>query len=414
MMVAPRGPSTHGLGAHHQALPQAAVPRHSGLTAASLQAPRDALLGGGLLSPHSRGARSGLPAAPSTGVRAIYGSVPWGSFCSSLGGCCPRSVLPGRGQSVSGGNRGQEGDWRGGGSLPPALSCSSYHSMLRDLGRKADSSAEAYSAFLLFSCFCLTDKRWANLERLLSDLGKGRGKALMSLQHPGSQRQGDGTEPPDAGGCKGHRGLWESQQHREGAAQAWGKQRGVSRLHTGLAGQDPRLQWVKPALQRVSSLRRAERGRQAFVSTGPCSRRQPEHLPGLPLLLDCQPATAEAAETRAASASRSTRGWEDGGASGEGSEAGRTDGPQPAPALPHVPAARGGSGTVPASSTAPAEPPLPSTARARKTLLPVCGGERTSPTAARHRRPPRAVRAGASVPWSPDRLQLNKIPLKTQ
>lgn len=85
--------------------------------------------------------------------------------------------------------------------MPPALSCSSYHSMLRDLGRKADSSAEAYSAFLLFSCFCLTDKRWANLERLLSDLGKGRGKALMSLQHPGARG------PPDAGGCEGHRGA---------------------------------------------------------------------------------------------------------------------------------------------------------------------------------------------------------------
>lgn len=71
-----------------------------------------------------------------------------------------------------------------GGCLPSAPSCSSYHSMLRDLGRKADSSAEAYSAFLLFSCFCFTDKRWANLERLLSDLGKGRGKALMSLKLP--------------------------------------------------------------------------------------------------------------------------------------------------------------------------------------------------------------------------------------
>lgn len=57
--------------------------------------------------------------------------------------------------------------------LPPALSCSSYHSMLRDLGRKADSSAEPCSAFLLFSCFCFTDKRWANLARLLSDLGRG-------------------------------------------------------------------------------------------------------------------------------------------------------------------------------------------------------------------------------------------------
>lgn len=51
---------------------------------------------------------------------------------------------------------------------------SSYHSMLRDRGRKADSSAEAYSAFLVFSCFCLTDKREANLERLLSDLGRGK------------------------------------------------------------------------------------------------------------------------------------------------------------------------------------------------------------------------------------------------
>lgn len=68
----------------------------------------------------------------------------------------------------------QRGQGAGGGlERQELLSCSSYHSMLRDLGRKAGSSAEAYSAFLLFSCFCFTDKRWANLERLLSDLGRG-------------------------------------------------------------------------------------------------------------------------------------------------------------------------------------------------------------------------------------------------
>lgn len=208
------------------------------------------------------------------------------------------------------GNRGEEGDWRGGGCLPPALSCSSYHSMLRDLGRKADSSAEAYSAFLLFSCFCLTDKRWANLERLLSDLGKGRGKALMSLQHPGARG------PPDAGGCEGHRGA--------------------------LGG----------------------------------------------------PAAPGRGSTSLGKASRSCRNMgcscflqhEDGRASGEGSEAGRTGRLLPAPALPHVPAALGGSGTIPAGCTAPAEPP--GMARARKKplllLLLLCSRERTSG----HRPPP--------------------------
>lgn len=103
-----------------------------------------------------------------------------------------------------------QGGRRGlGGCLPPAPSCSSYHSMLRDLGRKADSSAEPYSAFLLFSCFCFTDKRWANLARLLSDLGKGRGKELMSLK------------VPCAGGCKGQGAPKRAaQQHRSTAAEA--------------------------------------------------------------------------------------------------------------------------------------------------------------------------------------------------
>lgn len=244
------------------------------------------------------------------------------------------------------GNRGEEGDWRGGGSLPPALSCSSYHSMLRDLGRKADSSAEAYSAFLLFSCFCLTDKRWANLERLLSDLGKGRGKALMSLQHPGAWGH------PMLGAVRGTGGLWEGQQHRDGAARAWGKPAGASR-----------------------SCRNT--GCFCFL----------QH--------------------------------EDGRASGEGSEAGRTGRLLPAPALPHVPAALGGSSTIPAGSTAPAEPPGMARARKKTLLLLLCSRERPSghhplpPGTADHRAPSEPVFRLPGVPTGFSRtkylLKCNKM-----
>lgn len=125
------------------------------------------------------------------------GSVSWVRFCSRRRGwreCCPMGHGLDRDREWQQGGEGTGGDWRGRSSFPQP----SYHSMLRDLGRKADSSAEAYSAFRLFSCFCLTDKRWANLARLLSDLGKGRGEALMSLKHPGPQWQVHGTKPGDA------------------------------------------------------------------------------------------------------------------------------------------------------------------------------------------------------------------------
>lgn len=243
------------------------------------------------------------------------------------------------------GNRGEEGDWRGGGTLPPALSCSSYHSMLRDLGRKADSSAEAYSAFLLFSCFCLTDKRWANLERLLSDLGKGRGKALMSLQHPGARG------PPDAGGCEGHRGA--------------------------LGG---------PAAP--------GRGSTSLGKASQSQQKLQEH--GLLLLL--------AARGRQ-SIGRGKRSGEDGQAAASPSPATRAHSPGGLwhhPCWLHSPCRAPWHGQGEEKNSPPPPPPLQQ-------------GEDigTSPTAARHRRPPRAIRASASAPRSPDRLQPYKIPLKT-
>ena len=152
-----------------------------------------------LPQPPKEGDAQGSPLLPELGRQGMFWLDTLGDLLHrwrGLKGCCPMGHCLDRDREWQ--QWGREGDWRGRRSFPPALFCSSYHSMLRDLGRKADSSAEAYSAFLLFSCFCLTDKRWANLERLLSDLGKGRGKALMSLKHPDSQQQVRGTKPGDA------------------------------------------------------------------------------------------------------------------------------------------------------------------------------------------------------------------------
>lgn len=112
---------------------------------------------------------------------------------------------------------------------------------------------------------------------------------------------------------------------------------------------------------------------------------------------------------------------EDGRASGEGSEAGRTGRLLPAPALPHVPAALGGSGTIPAGSTAPAEPP--GMARARKKpllLLLLCSRERPSghrpppPSTADHHEPsePVLLLPGVSTGFSRTKYLLKRHKMK--
>lgn len=82
-MMAPKGPGTQGLGVTPRLSPRLQGPGTAGSRPLPCK-PQGMLCWGGVLLPHSRGARLGLPAAPSTGVRGIYGSVPRGSFCSSL------------------------------------------------------------------------------------------------------------------------------------------------------------------------------------------------------------------------------------------------------------------------------------------------------------------------------------------